>query len=182
MARSAGSHAATSAHSRLVVAAAVLDSLERPTALLCAARSYPPALAGRFELPGGKVEPGEEPVQALARELSEEIGLRVRLGRELCPPRSIAVPPPGSSQGSALGPAQGSPQAPDDQDDHDDAPAWPAMSGYRIRVWLAEPADPADRGTAGADHQQLRWTALDQIGALDWLDADIPIVEAIQAM
>ena len=39
--------------SRLVVAAAVLDDLEHPTALLCAARSYPPEHAGQFELPGG---------------------------------------------------------------------------------------------------------------------------------
>ena len=69
--------------SRLVVAAAVLDDLEHPTALLCAARSYPPEHAGQFELPGGKVEPAERPEQALARELDEEIGLSVRLGPEL---------------------------------------------------------------------------------------------------
>ena len=51
------------AGSRLVVAAAVLDSLARPTKMLCAARSYPAEHAGRYELPGGKVEPGERPVQ-----------------------------------------------------------------------------------------------------------------------
>ena len=75
-----GDAATPPADSRLVVAAAVLDSLARPTAMLCAARSYPAEHAGRYELPGGKVEPGESPVQALERELREEISLSVRLG------------------------------------------------------------------------------------------------------
>jgi len=74
--------------SRLVVAAAVLDDLKHPTALLCAARSYPPEHAGQFELPGGKVEPAERPEQALARELDEEIRLSARLGPELIAPRT----------------------------------------------------------------------------------------------
>ena len=86
--------------SRLVVAAAVLDDLEHPTTLLCAARSYPPEHAGQFELPGGKVEPAERPEQALARELDEEIGLGVRLGPELVVPRQLAVAaPPNSGPG-----------------------------------------------------------------------------------
>ena len=42
------------AGSRLVVAAAVLDSLARPTKILCAARSYPAEHAGRYELPSRK--------------------------------------------------------------------------------------------------------------------------------
>src|SRR5690554_3381843 len=65
---------------RLVVAAAIWDSLERPTTMLCAQRSAPPELAGRWELPGGKVEPGESPEAALHRELAEELGIGVRLG------------------------------------------------------------------------------------------------------
>ncbi|GAA4427487.1 (deoxy)nucleoside triphosphate pyrophosphohydrolase [Georgenia halophila] len=65
---------------RLVAAAAVVDSLDAPTAILCARRSAPEALAGRWELPGGKVEPGESAEEALHRELAEELGARVRLG------------------------------------------------------------------------------------------------------
>ncbi|MEV6422052.1 (deoxy)nucleoside triphosphate pyrophosphohydrolase [Streptomyces sp. NPDC051662] len=56
---------------RVVVAGAVYDRGR----LLAARRSAPPELAGRWELPGGKLEPGETPEQALVRELREELGV-----------------------------------------------------------------------------------------------------------
>lgn len=67
----------------LVVAAAIVDSLVAPTRFLCARRSAPAELAGRWELPGGKVEPGEAPEAAVHRELDEELGVTVRLGDRL---------------------------------------------------------------------------------------------------
>lgn len=66
----------------LVVAGAILDG----TRLLAAQRSSPPDLAGQWELPGGKVEPGEDPRDALSRELREELGIEVRLGALLPAP------------------------------------------------------------------------------------------------
>ncbi|MFF8288045.1 (deoxy)nucleoside triphosphate pyrophosphohydrolase [Streptomyces sp. NPDC016309] len=64
---------------RVVVAGAVLDHGR----LLAARRSAPPELAGRWELPGGKLEPGETGPEALVRELREELGVETEPGERI---------------------------------------------------------------------------------------------------
>lgn len=139
--------AETPAPLRLVAAAAIVDSLDAPARLLCARRSAPPALAGRWELPGGKVEPGESPEAALHRELTEELGVTVTLGTRV------------------LGP-----------DDGD----WPILTGRRMRVWLAQVAAGTPRPLA--DHDELRWVRYEEVDALDWLDPDRPILDAVRRL
>ena len=63
-----------------IVAVAIVDDLAQPTKLLAARRNRPEALAGLWEFPGGKVEPGESEVAAVRRELCEELGVELRLG------------------------------------------------------------------------------------------------------
>lgn len=127
----------------LVVAAAIVDDLAAPTRLLAARRSAPKSLAGRWEFPGGKVEPGERDVDGLHRELHEELGVVATIG--------AAVP------------------APDGED-------WPITNGYRMRVWFATiTGEPAPL----LDHDELRWLASDQLRAVPWLEADLPIVDAV---
>ena len=58
----------------LVVAVALVDVDGR---VLVSERPEGKQLAGLWEFPGGKVEPGERPEQTLIRELAEELGIRV---------------------------------------------------------------------------------------------------------
>jgi 8-oxo-dGTP diphosphatase len=76
----------------LVVAAAIVDDLDAPRRLLAARRTAPARLRGWWELPGGKVEQGEDPQDALHRELAEELGVRVRLGARVTGPDAGAWP------------------------------------------------------------------------------------------
>ena len=58
----------------LVVACALIDIDKR---VLIAQRPEGKSMAGLWEFPGGKVEPGERPEATLIRELHEEIGITV---------------------------------------------------------------------------------------------------------
>ena len=73
--------------SRKVIVAAVIITDGR---VLACERSAPPEVAGRWEFPGGKVEPGETDQEALARECAEELGVRVEVGDRVGPDVPLA--------------------------------------------------------------------------------------------
>jgi len=130
----------------LVVAAAVVDDLDAPTRLLACRRTAPSALAGRWEFPGGKVEPDEDPIAALHRELYEELGVRVRLGAEV----------------------------------HSDSDTrWPLGDGLTMRLWTAVTVAGDPRPLE--DHDELRWLPRGRWHDVDWLPADVAVVDQLQS-
>ena len=58
--------------------------LWRDGQVLLARRRPGKHMGGRWEFPGGKIEPGETPEESLARELEEELDVRARIGECLC--------------------------------------------------------------------------------------------------
>ena len=118
----------------VVGAAVVRDGL-----CLVAQRGPTMSLAGKWEFPGGKVEQGESPEVALARELAEELGIEIGVGAVLA--RSHA------------------------------------MTSIQLDVYAAEllRGDPAPR-----EHAQVRWLSADELAPLDWAEADIAVVPAVQ--
>lgn len=71
---------------RVIVAAVIIVGGR----VLACQRSAPPEVAGRWEFPGGKVEPGETDADALARECREELGVRVAVGDRVGPDVPLA--------------------------------------------------------------------------------------------
>jgi 8-oxo-dGTP diphosphatase len=64
---------------QVVVGAAIV----RDGRVLAARRTAPASAAGRWEFPGGKVEPGETEADSLVREIEEELGVRIAVARWL---------------------------------------------------------------------------------------------------
>lgn len=128
----------------VVALAAICDSK-----LLCAQRSYPEKLRGKWELPGGKVREGEEAVAALVREIKEELDWEI-------PPSQLKQILPGPLP----------------------AGNWPLLKGAQMRVILYRPRQlPILQ--VGDSHLRLQWSPAQKVTQLDWLEPDLPIAEAI---
>ena len=131
-----------------VVAAVMIDAAGR---VLLAQRPPGKHLAGLWEFPGGKLEPGESPPQALARELREELGIEL----------DIAGPAPTTFQGMPLM------RVP-----------WRygerslLLDAWCLRQWRGVPAS--------LEGQALQWCAPAQIDPAWLTPADRPILQALR--
>jgi 8-oxo-dGTP diphosphatase len=105
-------------------------------------------LAGLWEFPGGKVEPGEADLAALHRECDEELGVRIEPGGRLGTDIALGVRK-NSPEGTAV-----------------------------LRVWTARLL--AGEVPQAREHLELRWLAAHQLGDVEWLPADLPLVEALR--
>ena len=135
---------------RVVVAAVI----ERDGLILAARRTEPPELAGRWEFPGGKAEPGESDREALERECHEELGVRITVGERIGPEYPI---PSGTMVVRTYFATieAGEPQA---LESHDEL-AW------------VRPGTPQARALPWLDGDFLILDALDGLAALDTRDA-----------
>ncbi|HEY9372429.1 (deoxy)nucleoside triphosphate pyrophosphohydrolase [Streptomyces sp.] len=135
----------------VVVVAGALHDRGR---LLAARRSAPPELAGRWELPGGKLEPGESAEKALVRELREELGVETEPGERI--PGEWPLKPGYVLQVWTARLVSGEPRPLEDHDElrwlarHElDSVDWldadrPALAEAARRLWGTPPPEPHD--------------------------------------
>ena len=110
--------------------------------LLCAQRGYG-SLIGKWEFPGGKVEPGETPQEALVREIKEELDADIVVGDLLT---TVEY----------------------------DYPTF-HLSMDCFWATLAEGTE-----LKLLEHEAAKWIDLDNLEVVDWLPADVKVVEAIK--
>ncbi len=131
-----------------VAAVALINDTEE---ILLAQRPEGKAMAGLWEFPGGKVEAGESPEDALRRELREELGIEVNIAQ--LKPLTFA------------------------SHSYEATSAHPAfhlfMPLYSCRQWEGE--------VVAHEHQALEWVSKARLPGYPMPEADLPLVAFIQS-
>ena len=124
-----------------VVAAVICDSMEHKTKIFTTARGYG-EFNGGWEFPGGKIDPGETPQQAVVREIREELDTTVKVG-DLITTIEYDYPTFHLSMDCF----------------------WCEIESGEIKLLEAEAA---------------RWLGKDELDSVEWLPADVRVVEEIR--
>lgn len=124
-----------------VVAAVICDSLENTTKIFATARGYG-EFKGKWEFPGGKVEAGETPQQALIREIQEELDVKIEVGELI------------------------------DTIEYDYPTFHLSMDCFLCVV--------VDGEIILKEAEAARWLDKDELYSVDWLPADIALIEKLQ--
>ena len=124
-----------------VVAAIICDDIKEKNKIFATARGYG-ELKGGWEFPGGKVEPGETPQQALIREIIEELDTKIKVGELI------------------------------DTVEYD----YPTFHLSMDCFWAEVKAGHLELKEAEA----AKWLTKDQLDSIDWLPADILLIDQIR--
>lgn len=124
-----------------VVAAIICDDIKEKNKIFATARGYG-ELKGGWEFPGGKVEPGETPQQALIREIIEELDTEIKVGERI------------------------------DTVEYD----YPTFHLSMDCFWAEVKAGHLELKEAEA----AKWLTKNQLDSIDWLPADILLIDQIR--
>ncbi len=125
-----------------VVAAVICDSIENKNKIFATARGYGD-FKGGWEFPGGKVETGETPQQALVREIQEELDTKIKVGELI------------------------------DTIEYD----YPTFHLSMDCFW----SEVMEGHLELKEHEAAKWLTKDTIDEVDWLPADITLVDKIKS-
>jgi len=124
----------------LKIVAAIFSEQNKVLAMKRAA--HKPA-AGKWEFPGGKIEPGETPEQAIKREIREELNIEITRLTHFDNSKTVTT-------------------------------EWE----LELDCFLVE---SDSMPTESTDHDEMRWVEIDNLHNLDWLEADIKVIEKLQS-
>ncbi|MCR5730853.1 MAG: (deoxy)nucleoside triphosphate pyrophosphohydrolase [Ruminococcus sp.] len=123
-----------------VVAAVICDSLQAKSRIFATARGYG-EFKGMWEFPGGKIESGETPQQALVRETREELATEIKVGELI------------------------------DTVEYD----YPGFHLSMDCFWC----EVVSGDLVLLEAQEARWLTKDEFDTVEWLPADLELVEII---